>query len=70
MKNQSTARKCFTAMWVSFAVMMSTMIGGEFLHISEASPIGWLFVFIGYVSFFTMGVSMIATVFYWIARRQ
>jgi hypothetical protein len=70
MRDQRTARKFFTVMWISFVVLMSTMIGGEYLHISESSPVGWLFTFIGYASFLTMGVSMIATVFYWVAKGQ
>lgn len=70
MNSKTTAKKYFTAMWISFAVMMGIMIGGEFLGISESSALGWVLLIIANVSFLILAVSMVATIFYWVARGQ
>ena len=70
MKNQTTAHRCFTVMWIAFAIFLSVAIGGEFLGDHLEARIGWLFTLIGWVSFLTAAVAMVATLFYWVARGQ
>jgi hypothetical protein len=68
-KSQTTARRCFTVMWVSFAIFLGA-ISGEFFGDYPAGWIEWILTVIGYVAFLIAAISMVATLFYWIVRGQ
>ena len=70
MRNQTTAHRWFTVMWIAFVIFLSTAIGGEFLGDHLEARIGWLFAWIGWISFLTAAVAMVATLFCWVARGQ
>ena len=70
MSSHTTAHRCFSVTWIAFVIFLSVAIGGEFLGDTWEARLGWLFALIGWVSFLTAAVAMVATLFYWIARGQ
>jgi hypothetical protein len=70
MNTTTPARKWFTAMWISFASLIVTMGLMELVDPDPMSAAGFFINAFGLICVAVTGASMVACLFYWIARGQ